>query len=76
MKKLYNFLNTAIWCCFGIFLGSSAYQWFHYRAHPDLYAIQSAPWYLSIQIRAVSTAIVVSVLLLARWAVRRRMSRQ
>lgn len=57
-------------------MGSSAYRWFHYRAHPDFYAIQSAPWYLSIQIRAVFTAAIVAALLLARWAIRRQLSRK
>ena len=55
MKKLYTILNAAFWCFIGVFLGVSLYTCWDYRAHPGLYALQSAPWYLSIQIHAVFT---------------------
>lgn len=58
MKKLYTILNAAFWCFIGVFLGVSLYTCWDYRAHPGLYALQSAPWYLSIQIHAVFTIVV------------------
>lgn len=73
MKQVYNFLNIVIWSFVGVFFGSSAYTFWHYKTYPELYAMQSAPWYLAIQIRAVVTVVVVAALLLARWAIRRRM---
>lgn len=76
MKKLYDFLNIAVWSCIGVFLGSSIYTWWDYNARPGLYAMQSAPWYLSIQMRGAFTAAVVAALLLARWILRRRMNRK
>lgn len=76
MKKLYDFLWIAVCSCVGVFIGSSAYTFWDYRAHPDLYAMQSAPWYLSIQTRAVFTAAAVAVLLLLRWLVRQRINKR
>ena len=87
MKKLYDFLWIAVCSCVGVFIGSSAYTFWDYRAHPGLYAMQSAPWYLSIQTRAVFTAAAdvaskagkgaaaVVVLLLLRWLVRQRIDK-
>ena len=52
MKKLYGILKAALGCFLGVFLGMTTYTCWDYRAHPGLYALQSAPWYLSIQIHA------------------------
>ena len=76
MKKLYDFLWISVCSCVGGFIGSSAYTFWDYRAHPGLYAMQSAPWYLSIQTRAVFTAAAVAVLLLLRWLVRQRIDKR
>ena len=53
MKKIYNILKVVLYCIVGNFLGSSFYQYYDYKMHPDVYIIRSAPWYLSIQISAV-----------------------
>ena len=42
-------------------------------AHPERYVLMSAPWYLDIQLGACLTAALLGVLLLAMWAVKRRM---
>ena len=75
MKKLYDFLNIAIWSFAGVFLGSSVYTWWDYKTRPGLYAIQPVPWYFSIQTRAVLTAVFIAVFLLLRWMIRRRMKK-
>ena len=73
MKKLYNTLKAALWCVVGVFAGTSIYQYIDYRQRPDLYALTSVPWYTSIQIGGVFTAVVVLLLLLAMRIVKRRM---
>ena len=73
MKKLYNTLKVALWCVVGVFIGTSIYQYIDYRQRPDLYALTSAPWYMSIQIGGIFTAAVVLLLLLAMRIVKRKM---
>ena len=73
MKKLYGILKTAVWCFIGVFVGVTAYTCWDHHAHPGLYVLQSAPWYTSIQIHAVFTAVVVGVLLVGMWVLKRRM---
>lgn len=73
MKKLYIILNAAFWCFIGVLLGVSLYTCWDYRVHPGLYALQSAPWYLSIQIHAVFTIVVCGMLALGIWILRKKM---
>lgn len=71
MKKLYYILKLALWAVIGGFIGSSVYRYYDYKTHPNLYAVQSAPWYLSIQISAVFAALIVTVILIGMWVIRR-----
>ena len=73
MKKLYGILKAALGCFFGVFLGMTTYTCWDYRAHPGLYALQSAPWYLSIQIHAVLTIVVGGRLALGIGILRQKM---
>ena len=73
MKKLYDLLGIAAWSCVGVFLGSSIYTFYDYKTRPGLYAMQSAPWYLSIQVRAVFTLALVAAVLVLRWYLRKKM---
>lgn len=70
MKNLYNILRIIMWNFIGIFIGYSGYQYYHYKKYPDLYAMQSAPWYLSIELHAVFTVIIVAVVLIAMWIIK------
>ena len=73
MKNLYGILKAALGCFLGVFLGMTTYTCWDYRAHPGLYALQSAPWYLSIQIHAVLTAAACAVLLVGMWIIKQKM---
>ena len=73
MKKLYGILKAALGCSLGVFLGMTTYTCWDYRAHPGLYALQSVPWYLSIQIHAMLTVAACAVLLVGMWIIKRKM---
>ena len=73
MKKLYDVLKIAFWCVIGVSLGVSLYTCWDYHTHPGLYALQSAPWYLSIQIHAVVTVVICRVLAIVLWGLRKKM---
>lgn len=44
-KRINNFLNALIGISVGTLVGHSVYIIYDYKAHPGLYAMQSAPWY-------------------------------
>ena len=72
MNKLYNLLKIIMWCFVGVFIGSTIYKCYDYKTYPDLHAAQSAPWYLGIEIQGVFTAIIVILILIAMWAIRKK----
>lgn len=72
MKNLYNILRIVMWSFIGVFIGYSGYKYYDYKKHPDLYAMQSAPWYLSIELYAVFTIIVVAIILIIMWSIRKK----
>lgn len=43
-----KFLTTIIWVFIGNFIGHTIFVCWDYHKSPDLYAMQSAPWYTSI----------------------------
>lgn len=57
MKQLAQALRIAMGSFVGVFLGSSVYQYIHWKTHPGLYAMQSAPWYTGILRGAVFTVV-------------------
>ena len=73
MKRLYRILQAAAVCAAGIFAIGSLLRCWDHAAHPERYVLMSAPWYLDIQLGACLTAALLGGLLLAMWAVKRRM---
>ena len=47
---------------------------YEYYAYRDLFAVQSAPWYLSIVVNGLFTAVIVLVLLVLRRLVKRKLT--
>ena len=56
----------------GVFVGTSIYQCVDYSMYKDLYMLTSAPWYLSIQINALFTIIVVTILLVIMYILKKK----
>lgn len=75
MKK-YQKLNTILNCIIGSFTGvfaaRSIYTYWDYKAHPDLYAVSSAPWYTGIQIFGCIAAIIIVVAVILKIIIRKK----
>ena len=72
-KKLYTVLKAAFWCVIGAFLGSTIYTCWDYHTRPGLYVLTSAPWYTSIVMYGILTAIAAAVLLAAMYMVKKKL---
>lgn len=67
MEKLYRGLKYAALSIAGIFLGDSLHTWLDYRARPELYEVNSAPWYLRIQMNFFTAGgVILGILILRR----------
>lgn len=61
LKHISQILNIIMCVSFGVFIGHGIYVYWDFQAHPNLYAMQSAPWYTSIQIYGIITLIILLV---------------
>lgn len=65
-KKLNQILNIFMASLIGQFIGSGLYQYWHFRKYPDLYIVQSAPWYTSILVRGLFTLVILAVCMIVK----------
>lgn len=69
LKKLNGVLNILIISLIGAFAGHAIYVCLDYRTHPQVYAMQSAPWYTDILYYGIYTvaplimAIIIKLIL-------------
>ena len=64
MKRLNAVLNTVAVAFICAFIGYGIYVALDFKAHPELYNVQSAPWYMSILLYGICT---VAVMLTCFW---------
>lgn len=50
----------------GAFIGSGLYQCWHFQKYPDLYVMQSAPWYTDLLIKGFFTLVLLTVCLIIK----------
>ncbi len=61
MKMAQKIINTVMGAFVGVFIGHGAYVVWNHKTHPELYAMQSAPWYTSILVYGVFTLVVLII---------------
>lgn len=76
MKQLYQTLKIFLGCSIGVFLGSCIYQYYHFRTHPALYAMQSAPWYVRLEVQGLYTVVLAVILLSAMRCIRQKLDQK
>ena len=75
--KINRMLNLVIIAFVGAFAAHSLYHFINHLARPQQYIVDSAPWYASILANGLISALIVILLLLAKWVllrIRRKMS--
>lgn len=72
MKRLYYILKVLLGCLIGVFAGSSLYRCWDYAQLPELYAMDSAPWYGQLLVNGVLTAVAALAILLVLFLLKRK----
>ncbi len=72
MKKLDRVLNALIGAFVGVFIGHGIYVFWDFKMHPDLYAMQSAPWYTSILVSGIETVVVLAAAIIIKLIIRQK----
>ena len=73
LKKLNQITNITIGSFVGVFIGCGIYVFWDYKKHPDLYAMQSAPWYTSIFVYGIVMLIFVTLAVIVKLIIRKKM---
>ena len=76
MKKLYETLRLFLGCDVGVFVGRCIVQYWDFKAHPDLYAMRSVPWYQPLKVQGIVTAGIAAIVLAAMWLVRKKINKK
>jgi len=71
LRKLNCFLNIVIGSFIGVFIGFGIYKFWHFKTYPNLYAIQSAPWYTELLLDGALVAVVVVVCIILKLIIRK-----
>lgn len=72
LKRLNYILNIIIGSFIGVFVGHAIYVILDYKVQPDLYMMQSAPWYTSIFVHGACTVAIVIVSIIIKIIIRKK----
>ncbi len=75
LKKINSCLNILIGGFIGAFIGGSIFRYLDYKNHPELFVMQSAPWYTGIQISGIALIVVLIICVLIKIIIRKKMNR-
>lgn len=73
LERLNKILNSVIGSFIGVFIYNAIYRYFDYKNHPELYVIQSTPWYTSILIYGLSVALIVFIAIIIKFLIKKKM---
>ena len=76
MKNLNTVLNTVISAFAGVFIGHGVYVFWNYKTRPELYAMQSAPWYTSIFVDGAFTVAVLLICFLIKAIIKHKQKKK
>ncbi len=65
-RKINQVLNSIMGSFTGLFLGSGLYRYWHFQKYPDIYAMQSAPWYTRTLIQGFFTLVLVAICMIIK----------
>ena len=69
--------KDAIWVVIGsfigVFIGFGIYKFWHFKTYPNLYAMQSAPWYTELLLDGALVAVLVVVCIILKLIIWRKL---
>ena len=74
-KKINQILNIIMGSFIGVFIGSGLYKYWDFQKYPDLYVIQSAPWYTGILINGLLVLVLLAVCMIVKVILMEKMER-
>ena len=72
-QKINNVLNIIMESFVGVWIGHGIFTYWDYKTHPDLYFINSAPWYTSTLIYGAVVLAILAICILIKFMIRKGM---
>ena len=66
LRKLNCFFKHRYWFIHRSFIGYGIYKFWHFKTYPNLYAMQSAPWYTELLLDGAMVVVVVVVCIILK----------
>ena len=76
IRRINQIVNTIIGTFTGVYIGHILFVLWNFKTHPELYAMQSAPWYTSILVYGIFTAAIIFVALVIKFIIKRKLKQQ
>ena len=76
LKKLNNLLNCMIGAFIGSFIGKIIFEYLEYQKNEELHILQSAPWYAGIIIPGIVTVVILVIIILAKYIIRKKLKEE
>ncbi len=74
-NQLNRILNIIMGSAVGVFIGYGLYAFWEYKKYPELYAMQSAPWYINILVYGIFAVAVLILGIVLKLAIRKSMGK-
>jgi len=71
-KRINELINIIIGVSIGVFTGYGLYSFLDFKSHPELYAMQSAPWYIRLILWGSVTIGIVAIAAIIKLIIRKR----
>lgn len=72
LKRVNELINIVIGVSIGVFIGYGLYSFWDFKSHPELYAMQSAPWYTRLILWGAVTIGIVAIAAIIKLIIRKR----
>lgn len=76
MKRLNAIINTVMGSFIGVWIGGAIFKYLDFKKRPDLYAMTSTSWYLSILVTGIALLIVLIICIIIKMIIRKQLNRE
>lgn len=78
LERLNNFLNILIGSLIGVFIAHFIYKYsvfknLDFTKHPNLYELQSIPWYTTVIIYGLAIALIIFIAIIIKLLIKKKM---
>lgn len=65
-------MNTVIGSAIGVFIGYGIYSFLDFKHYPELYVMQSAPWYVRLIPWGAAAIGIMTIAAVIKWMIHRK----